>query len=101
MSNVATKQFTPMNTHYAQLNPPSVQADKSLERSPSMDSINKFLRDGSPAPKENSVLMNKESLVKLFAMFEFLVMAMRSMLAGMGVLPKLPGDLDAQSQVIG
>ena len=96
MSNIATKQFTPMNTNYAQLNQPSVQADKSLELSPSMDSMKKFLKDSGPAPKENSVPMNKESLEKLFTMFEFVVKAMRSMLAGMGVLPRQPGELDAQ-----
>lgn len=99
MSNVSNKQFLPMNTHYAQLNQPSVQADKSLELSPSMDSMNKFLKDSGPAPKENSVPMNKESLEKLFTMFEFMVKAMRSMLAGMGVLPRQPGELDAQPQV--
>lgn len=98
MSNVSNKQFMPMNTNYARLNQPSVQADKSLELSPSMDGMNKLFKDRSPAPKENSVPMNKESLEKLFAMFEFAVMAMRSMLAGMGVLPRLPGELDAQSQ---
>ena len=99
MSNVSNKQFLPMNTHYAQLNQPSVQADKSLELSPSMDSMNKFLKDSGPAPKENSGPMNKESLEKLFTMFEFMVKAMRSMLAGMGVLPRQPGELDAQPQV--
>lgn len=99
MSNVSNKQFLPMNTHYAQLNQPSVQADKSLELSASMDSMNKFLKDSGPAPKENSVPMNKESLEKLFTMFEFMVKAMRSMLAGMGVLPRQPGELDAQPQV--
>ena len=99
MSNVSNKQFLPMNTHYAQLNQPSVQADKSLELSPSMDSMKKFLKDSGPAPKENSVPMNKESLEKLFTMFEFMVKAMRSMLAGMGMLPRQPGELDAQPQV--
>ncbi|WP_421558008.1 hypothetical protein [Pseudomonas canadensis] len=99
MSNVSNKQILPMNTHYAQLNQSSVQADKSLEVSPSMDSMNKFLKDSGPAPKANSVPMNKESLEKLFAMFEFVVNAMRSMLAGMGVLPRQPGELDAQPQV--
>ncbi len=99
MSNVSNKQILPMNTHYAQLNQSSVQADKSLEVSPSMDSMNKFLKDSGPAPKANSVPMNKESLEKLFAMFEFVVNAMRSMLAGMGGLPRQPGELDAQPQV--
>ncbi|MGY2139672.1 hypothetical protein ACW9I8_23930 [Pseudomonas reactans] len=99
MTNVSNKQFMPMNKHYAQLDQSSVQADKPLELAPPVDSVNKFLRDGSPAPKENSVLMNKESLEKLFAMFEFVVKAMRSMLAGMGVFAKLPGELDARSQV--
>jgi len=99
MSNVSAKQFMPTNTHYPQLNQTSVHADKSLELSPSMDSMNKFLKDSSPTPKENNVPMNKESLEKLFAMFEFAVKAMRSMLAGMGVLPRLPSDLDAQPPV--
>ena len=99
MSNVSNKQCLPMNTHYAQLNQPSVQADKSVELSPSMDSMKKFLKDSGPAPKENSVPMNKESLEKLFTMFEFVVKAMRSMLAGMGMLPRQPGELDAQPQV--
>ncbi|MCF5318093.1 hypothetical protein [Pseudomonas simiae] len=99
MSNVSAKQFMPTNTHYPQLNQTSVHADKSLELSPSMDSMNKFLKDSSPTPKENNVPMNKESLEKLFAMFEFAVKAMRSMLAGMGVLPRLPSDLDAQPSV--
>ena len=99
MSNVSNKQFAPMNTHYAQLNQSSMQTDKSIEFPQSLDSVSKFLKDSSPAPKENSVPMNKESLEKLFAMFEFAVKAMRSMLAGMGVFPKLPGGLDAQSQV--
>ncbi|NWA66773.1 hypothetical protein [Pseudomonas reactans] len=99
MTNVSNKQFMPMNKHYAQLDQSSVQADKPLELAPPVDNVNKFLKDGSPAPKENSVLMNKESLEKLFAMFEFVVKAMRSMLAGMGVFAKLPGELDAQSQV--
>ncbi|ASV39724.1 hypothetical protein CI807_27110 [Pseudomonas sp. NS1(2017)] len=99
MSNIATKQFTPMNTNYAQLNQPSLQADKSLELSPSMDSMNKFLKGSSPAPNENSVPMNKESLERLFAMFEFAIKAMRSMLAGMGVFPRQPGERGAQPQV--
>lgn len=99
MTNVSNKQFMPMNKPYAQLDRSSVQADKPLELAPPVDSVNKFLKDGSPAPKENSVLMNKESLEKLFAMFEFVVKAMRSMLAGMGVFAKLPGELDAQPQV--
>ena len=99
MSNVSNKQFMPMNKHYAQLDQSSVQADKPLELAPPVASVNKFLKGGSPAPKENSVLMNKESLEKLFAMFEFVVNAMRSMLAGMGVLPRQPGELDAQPQV--
>lgn len=89
MSNVSTQQFMPMNTGYAQLNQSSVQADKTPELSPSMDSVNKFLKDTNPASKDTHVPMNKESLEKLFAMFEFAVKAMRSMLAGMGVLPKL------------
>lgn len=96
MSNVSTKQFVPMNTDYAQLNQSSVPMNKPLELTSSTDSANKFLKDSNPAPKENNVSVNKESLEKLFAMFEFAVKAMRSMLAGMGVLPKLPGELDAQ-----
>lgn len=99
MSNVSTQQFMPMNTGYAQLNQSSVQTDKTPELSPSMDSVNKFLKDTNPASKDTHVPMNKESLEKLFAMFEFAVKAMRSMLAGMGVLPKLPGEADAQPQV--
>lgn len=43
--------------------------------------------------------MNKDPLEKWFVMFEFVVKAMRSMLAGRGVLPRLPDELDAQSQV--
>ncbi|MCD7083040.1 hypothetical protein LRQ11_31490, partial [Pseudomonas sp. MAFF 311095] len=99
MSNVSTKQFVPMNTDYAQLNQSSVPMNKPLELTSSTDSANKFLKDSHPAPKENNVSVNKESLEKLFAMFEFAVKAMRSMLAGMGVLPKLPGELDAQPQL--
>ena len=59
----------------------------------------KFLQGVNPASQDSHVPMNKESLEKLFAMFEFAVKAMRSMLAGMGVLPKLPGEADAQPQV--
>lgn len=99
MSNVSTQKFIPMNTGYAQLNQSSVQTNKTPELSPSMDSVNKFLKDTNPASKDTHVPMNKESLEKLFAMFEFAVKAMRSMLAGMGVLPKLPGESDAQPQV--
>ena len=99
MANVSNKQFMPMNTHYAQLNQSSIHADKSLELSPSMHSMNKFLKDSSPAPNENNVPMNKESLEKLFAMFEFAIKAMRSMLAGMGVFPRQPGERGAQPQV--
>ncbi|NWC76801.1 hypothetical protein HX823_22235 [Pseudomonas sp. P7759] len=99
MSNVSTQKFVPMNTGYTQLNQPSVQMDKAPGLSPSMDSVSKFLKDTNPASKDTHVPMNKESLEKLFAMFEFAVKAMRSMLAGMGVLPKLPGEADAQPQV--
>ena len=96
MSNVSTKQFVPMNTDYAQLNQSAVPMNNPRELTSSTDSANKFLKDSHPAPKENNVSVNKESLEKLFAMFEFAVKAMRSMLAGMGGLPKLPGELDAQ-----
>jgi hypothetical protein len=99
MSNVSTNSFVPMNTNYAPLNQSSVPVDKPLEVSPSVDNLSKFLKDSSSTPKENNVTLNKESLEKLFTMFEFAIKAMRSMLAGMGVLPKLPGELDAQSQV--
>lgn len=99
MSNVSTKPFVPMNAEYAHLSQPSVQVNKPLELSPAADNVSKFLKDSSPAPKENNLTVNKESLEKLFAMFEFAVKAMRSMLAGMGVLPKMPGELDAQSQL--
>ncbi|NWE91671.1 hypothetical protein HX893_26430, partial [Pseudomonas reactans] len=99
MSNVSTQQFVPMNTGYAQLNQSPLQTDKTPGLSPSMDSVNKFLKDTNPASKDTHVPMNKESLEKLFAMFEFAVKAMRSMLAGMGVLPKLPSEADAQPQV--
>ncbi|ONH51523.1 hypothetical protein SAMN04490182_3404 [Pseudomonas cedrina] len=98
MSNVSTQQFVPMNTNYAPLNQPSVQVTKPLEASASTDRVNQFLKDSSSTPKEHNGTVNKESLEKLFAMFEFAVKAMRSMLAGMGVLPKLPGELDAQPQ---
>lgn len=97
MSNVSTKPFVPMNAEYAQLNQPSVTMNKPLELSPAADNVSKFLKDSSPAPKENNLTLIKESLEKLFAMLEFMVKAMRSMLAGMGVLPKMPGELDAQS----
>ena len=99
MSNVSTKSFVPMNAEYAHLSQSSVQVNKPLELSPAADNVSKFLKDSSPAPKENNLTVNKESLEKLFAMFEFAVKAMRSMLAGMGVLPKMPGELDAQSQL--
>lgn len=99
MSNVSTKPFVPMNAEYAHLNQPSVQVNRPLELSPAEGNVSKFLKDSSPAPKENNLTVNKESLEKLFAMFEFAVKAMRSMLAGMGMLPKMPGELDAQSQL--
>nr|WP_314568292.1 hypothetical protein [uncultured Pseudomonas sp.] len=99
MSNVSMKPFVPMNTEHAQLNQPSVQVNKPLELSSVADNVSKFLKDSGTAPKENNLTVNKESLEKLFAMFEFAVKAMRSMLAGMGVLPKMPGELDAQSQM--
>lgn len=90
MSNVSTKPFVPMNTEYPHLNQPSVQVNKPLELSPSADNVSKFLKDSSPAPKENNLTINKESLEKLFAMFEFAIKAMRSMLAGMGCCPRCP-----------
>ena len=99
MSNVSTNSFVPVNTNYAPLNQSSVPADKPLEVSPSVDNLSKFLKDTSSAPKESNMPLNKESLEKLFTMFEFAIKAMRSMLAGMGVLPKPSGELDAQSQV--
>ncbi|WP_339471297.1 hypothetical protein [Pseudomonas sp. EL_65y_Pfl1_R83] len=99
MSNVSTKPFMSMSTEYARLNQASVQVDKPLELSSAADNVSKFLKDSSPGPKENNLTVDKESLEKLFAMFEFAVKAMRSMLAGMGVLPKMPGELDAQSQL--
>lgn len=99
MSNVSAKQLVPMSTEYAHLNQPAVQVNKPLEVSPSADSVSKFLKDSNPAQKESNVTVNKESLEKLFAMFEFALKAMRSLLAGMGVMPRLPGELQAQAPV--
>ncbi len=99
MSNVSSSQIVPMNTGYSQLDQFAVRANTPSELSVSIDSTNKLLKDSTLAPKENNITVNKESLEKLFAMFEFAVKAMRSMLAGMGVLPKLPGDLGVQLEV--
>lgn len=101
MPNVSSQQFMPRNTDYAQLGQSSVLVKKSLEwsPSPSADPLNKSLKDGRPASKENTVSVNQESLEKLFALFEFAVKAMRSLIAGMGRLSPLAGELDAQHQV--
>lgn len=104
MPNVSSQQFMPRSTGHAQLGQPFVRMNKSLalSPSPSAESVNKFLKDSSPAAKEDTVTVNKESLEKLFALFEFAVKAMRSLLVGMGQLPKvptLPDELDAQHQM--
>ncbi len=100
MSNVSSKQYVPMVTEPTTLNHSPVPVNKPLPVSHSADSVSQFLRDSSPAQKENNVTLNKESLEKLFAMFEFALKAMRSMLAGMGVLPRLPSELQAQPHVM-
>ncbi|WP_411379129.1 hypothetical protein [Pseudomonas sp. MPB26] len=99
MSNVSTKQFVPMNTEHAPLTHSPAQVNKPLDVSSSTGSVRKFLNDSSPAQKENNVTVNKEALEKLFVIFEFALKVMRSMLAGMGVLPKLPDELQAQPHV--
>lgn len=88
-----------MNPDYTHLNQPSAHLNKPRELSSSVDSLNAFLENSSSVSKDNNVTVSKEGLEKLFAMFEFAVKAMRSLLAGMGVLPKFPGELEAQPQV--
>ncbi|UII69765.1 hypothetical protein LVW35_19070 [Pseudomonas sp. HN11] len=99
MSNVSTNQFPSMNMNYANLNPATVPVNTPGESSPSTESINKFLKDSAPAQKENLVTVSKESLEKLFAIFEFAVKAMRSILLGMGVFPKSSSELDTQPHI--
>ncbi|MBV4451638.1 MULTISPECIES: hypothetical protein [Pseudomonas] len=98
MSNVSTKPFAPMNAEYAKPHQPSVPVNKPLEVSSSASSVSEFLQHTGRAAEENTVTVNKETMERLFAMFEYAVKAMRSMLAGMGVLPKLPGEQIAQAQ---
>jgi hypothetical protein len=101
MPNVSRQQFMPGSTDYAQLGHSSVRVNKSLEGAPSasVGNLNTSLKDGRPASTEHTVSVNKESLEKLFALFEFAVKAMRSLLAGMGRLPSLAGELEAQHPV--
>lgn len=97
MSNISTPPFALTNEHYAHVDQRAAPLSNSHAPSTSTNSVNKFSVDSKPTPTENNMSVNKESLEKLVAMFEFAIKAMRSMLASLGMLPKLPGELDAQS----
>lgn len=98
MSNLSVNNFSRLSNDFNQQNaerPTSV--DKSTGETPAK-TASALLKNNPAVATEGTVTFNKDTLEKLFEMFEYAFKAIRNMLSGQGGMPKLIPDAGPRPQ---
>ncbi|NWE41095.1 hypothetical protein HX875_16585 [Pseudomonas yamanorum] len=88
MSNLSINTSVPMNLDYRSLDQEQGGVNKPRNNLLPNSFSNAVVRDHDAGSKDSNVTVTRDSLQKLFEMFDSVVKAMRNMLATQGSLPK-------------